>query len=960
MIGIANHPKAPQRHLGEETSVTGAELGQTDAHTPAAPAQVGATDGSGPPPYALEAVQVVSAMASDEATGLTAGEAAARLSRNGPNQITSEKPPSMWTVALQQLRDPMNIMLVAVAVVSLVIGEVSTALVVAFLVVLNVVLGTRQELQAQASVDALSKMQVPLAKVVRDGEVVQVPAVEIVVGDIVRVEAGDIVPADGRIIRSATLETQEAALTGESAPVAKDSAALAADDVGVGDRTNMLFQNTSVTRGTAASVVTATGMQTQMGQIATMLTSVKRTRSPLQKELDSLTRVLGIIAWTAVAIIVIVGLIRGLSANDVLLLGTAMAISAIPTGLPTFVSAMLSYGAKQLAEAKAVVKNLTDVETLGATSAINTDKTGTLTMNQMMVSTVYAEGSWYTVDGEGYHTTGRILSTAGAPVPDFTRLAYGLALDTDATVAADGTVVGDPTELALVVLAAKLGVDADETRRAYPRLAEVPFDSEYKFMATFHRITLEGVERVVELVKGGPDVVLGRCTSSGSPLAPSQVPIADARADIEAANERMGEKGLRVLAFAVRFLDESDVPAVTADPMSFAQELSFVAMTGIIDPLRAEAKGAVETALRAGIDVRMITGDHAVTAQAIGEMLGLGAGAISGAELQAMSDEELAQRLPQLHVFGRVSPEDKLRLARLMQAEGLIVAMTGDAVNDAAALKQADIGVAMGSGSEVSKQAARMILTDDNFGTLVHAVELGRTIYSKVVSYIRYQMTQLLSLVFLFLAATAFDINSGVALTPLMVLFLNFFIAVFPVIVIALDAGDPDVMTRPPRDPKVPITNRDAVIRWIIYGAVLFLAALVPLVAGPDTLYVDQPSASMTMAFVVIGLGTVFSGLVMRRDPTSGLVPPVLQAIKVLVVPVGLLILATELRFMQKGLLTQSLTGLQWLACIGLALIVPIVVEVDKWWRRRRTPAAAAPDALAAVNPQRGLATVSA
>jgi Ca2+-transporting ATPase len=349
----------------------------------------------------------------------------------------------------------------------------------------------------------------------------------------------------------------------------------------------------------------------------------------------------------------------------------------------------------------------------------------------------------------------------------------------------------------------------------------------------------------------------------------------------------------------------------------------------------------------------MITGDHAVTAKAIGETLGLGEGAISGAELQALSDDELARRLPQLHVFGRVSPEDKLRLARLMQHEGLIVAMTGDAVNDAAALKQADIGVAMGSGSEVSKQAARMILTDDNFGTLVHAVELGRTIYAKVVSYIRYQMTQLLSLVLLFLAATAFNINSGVAMTPLMVLFLNFFISVFPVIVIALDPGDPEVMNRPPRDPNVPITNRAAVTRWVLYGSVLFLAGLVPLVFGPDTLYIDKPSASMTMCFVVIGLGTVLSGLVMRRDPSSGLVPPVLRALEVLVIPAALLVLSTELSFMQRGLLTQSLDGLQWLACLGLALVLPIVVELDKWIRRRREPAPSVPSPVEVVSPGR-------
>ena len=364
-------------------------------------------------------------------------------------------------------------------------------------------------------------------------------------------------------------------------------------------------------------------------------------------------------------------------------------------------------------------------------------------------------------------------------MPDFTRLALGLCLDSDATVDDAGNVIGDPTEAALVVLAARLGVDAEETRRAYPRLAEVPFDSEYKFMATFHEVTVDGSTSVVELVKGAPDVVLARCSQSGGPFSDAQVPIGDVRADIDAANERMGAQGLRVLAFAARVVGEGEQATMRSDPMALTQELAFVGMVGIIDPLRAEAKGAVHTALGAGIDVRMITGDHAVTAAAIGKSLGLGPGAISGAELQALSDDELLARLPNLHVFGRVTPEDKLRLARLMQRSGLIVAMTGDAVNDAAALKQADIGVAMGSGSEVTKQAGRMILTDDNFGTLVHAVEIGRRVYDKIVSYVRFQMTQLLGLVLLFVVATAFNINSGVALTPSMVLYLLFFFTAF-------------------------------------------------------------------------------------------------------------------------------------------------------------------------------------
>ena len=898
------------------------------------------------PPYVLAADEVVAAAGSDAASGLAGSEAASRLSSYGANEIAAEKPPSAWAIALQQLRDPMNIMLIAVVVVSLVIGELSTGIIVALLILLNVGLGTRQELTARASVNALADLQVPQARVVRGGEVTMIAATQVVPGDIVHVEAGDIVPADGRIVRSATLEAQEAALTGESAPIAKGASPLASADVGLGDQTNMLFQSTSVTRGTGTIVVTATGMQTQMGRIATMLTSVTRTRSPLQRELDSLTKVLGIVAWGSVAVIVVVGLIRGVPGKDLLLLGTAMAISAIPTGMPAFVSGLLSLGAKQLAEAKAVVKNLTDVETLGATSAINTDKTGTLTLNQMMVSTLYASGSWFSVDGEGYAKSGAIRSVAGIPVPDFTRLALGLALDSDALVGDDGSVIGDPTEAALVVLAAKLGIDAEETRQAYPRLSEVPFDSEYKFMATFHRVKFDGVEHVIELVKGAPDVVVARCSQAGGPLSGSQVPIAESRHGIDEANVRMGQKGLRVLAFAARLVSDDELATMTGDPMSLTEGLSFVGLAGIIDPLRTEAKSAVGTALTAGIDVRMITGDHAVTAQAIGEELGLGPGAISGAELVALTDDELKRRMPDLHVFGRVTPEDKLRLARTMQEQGLIVAMTGDAVNDAAALKQADIGVAMGSGSEVTKQAARMVLTDDNFGTLVHAVEIGRRVYDKVVSYVRYQMTQLLSLVLLFLAATVFDINDGAAMTPSMVLYLLFFATAVGVVIIAVDPGDPDVMHRPPRDPAVPITNRSAVVMWLVYAFVLFLAGFAPLVAGPDDPSTTQGSVSMTMTFVVMGLGTTFNAVVNRRDPTSGLTPPIVKALGIGLISVVLVFLATQLPTIQSGLLTVALSPRQWLTCFGLAALLPIVVELDKLVRRRRqrTPVTVSPE----------------
>jgi Ca2+-transporting ATPase len=870
---------------------------------------------------------VLSQMGTSLETGLSSAEASSRLAAVGPNVIVSEPPPSTLQLALAQLRDSMNLMLVAVSIVSILIGEVGTGLLVGLLVVLNVVMGTKQELAARASVDALAKMQIPQARVVRDGRLGQVAATDLVPGDIVALEGGDLAPADGRLIRSATLETQEASLTGESAPVSKSPGVIDSPDVPLGDRSNMVFQNTSITRGTGTMVITETGMATEMGKIASMLSAVAPSRSPLQRELDSLTKVLGTIAWAAVAVIVVLGIIRGQSFESVMLLGVAMAISAIPTGLPTFVQAMLAFGAKQLAEAKAVVKNLTDVETLGATSAINSDKTGTLTMNEMMVRTMYVAEHWYAVAGEGYSKTGAVRTAAGDTAPDFTNLAYGLTLCSDATVSDSGSVIGDPTEAALVVLAAKLGVDAEESRRAYPRLAEVPFDSAYKFMATFHDVPAPtGGTRLVELVKGGPDVVLARCahmlTDSGE-----TVPV-----DVEAlmaSNREMSEKGLRVLAFAVRDLTGQQ-EAVVADPMAMVTDLTFVGMVGIIDPLRPSAIEAVRIAQAAGIEVRMITGDHAITAGAIGAELGLGPGAVSGTEVAAMSDDRLTRTIPDLHVFGRVTPQDKLRLVRLMQDRGDIVAMTGDAVNDAAALKQADIGVAMGSGSEVTKQAGKMILTDDNFGTLVTAIKLGRATYEKITNYVRYQMSQLLSLVLLFLTASIFNINGGVALTPLMVLFLNFFVSVFPVWAIINDPPGEGIMSRPPRDPNQKLANPVSVREWALYGGVLFLVTLAALLGGPGELNGAEPSIRMTMAFAVMSLGTILSGLVLRRAPESGLSAPLLGAVKTLSIPALLTVAAVELSFMQQLLDTLSLTGGQWLAVVALALVVPVIIELNK------------------------------
>ena len=891
--------------------------------------------------HLLEAAAVAVALGTDARSGLSDAEAARRLREHGPNLLTEDAKPSVVAVALSQVRDPMNLMLILVGVISIVIQQATTAWVVAALVVLNVVLGANQELKARASVAALADLQVPQAKVVRAGKLQMIAAAELVAGDLVAVEAGDLVPADGRLATAASLEAQEAALTGESAPVPKAATPVSGGNVALGDRADMLYQNTSVTRGSGTMIVTATGMDTEVGRIATMLTTVQRTRSPLQGQLDDLTRKLGMVAWGTLAVILVVGLIRGMSFAELMFLGVAMAVSAIPTGLPTFVQSMLAMGAQQLAKAQAIVRNLTDVETLGATSHINTDKTGTLTLNQMTARAVYHAGSWYEVDGEGYASVGAIRGVAGAPAADFEGLAFVCALASDATVNRRGEIVGDPTEAALVVLAEKLGVSVGETRRCYPRIATVPFDSDYKFMATFHVLPFRGAESVVALVKGGPDVILDRCAVALGPDG-QPVPITQARREIDIANARLGGQGLRVMAVAVRPMPLSAQPDVALDPMGAVRDLVFLGLVGIIDPLRPEAIEAVRVAHRAGITVRMITGDHLVTAEAIGAELGLPPGGMTGAEFSASSDAELHDRIPETQVFGRVSPEDKMRLVQLLQADGSVVAMTGDAVNDAAALKQADIGVAMGSGSEVSKQAAKMILTDDNFATLVHAVELGRGIFSRITAYIGYQLTQLFGLVTMFLLATAFNVNSGVALLPLQVLFLNFTLAVIPVVVISLDDVEPGLMDRPPRDPREKIFGRQNAVWWIVLGVWWGVLALLPVAFGPDAPSADHATASVTMGFAVMALSTAFAGFVMRKPAASAFTGALVMPALLTVAGVVITVLATELGPLQRLLLTTGLTMGQWLVVLGLSLSFAAVVELGKAVRRRRGEARAA------------------
>ena len=605
---------------------------------------------------------------------------------------------------------------------------------------------------------------------------------------------------------------------------------------------------------------------------------------------------------------------------------------------------MLSSGAQHLAESKAVVKSLTDVETLGGTTVINSDKTGTLTMNAMTATTMLAGGEWFQIEGGGYRKTGAILGVAGVraarlPAPRARARAVQRRHRRRRRVGHRRPHRGG----------ARRARREDGRRRrgdaaSLPRRAEVPFDSEYKFMATFHDRPdwLAGgvlTEPHFMTVKGAPDVVIELC--SHALWHGEEVPIDEVRDEILAANQQLSEQGLRVLAFAARDLDDAAMAAAIDDPMAAVHDLVLVALVGIIDPLRAEAEDAVRVALDAGIDVRMITGDHTVTARAIADQLGLGPGVITGTELQHLPDDEVIEQLPQLHVFGRVAPEDKVRLARLMQEAGEVVAMTGDAVNDAAALKQADIGVAMGSGSEVTKQAAKIVLTDDNFATLVRAVDLGRDIYRRITSYVKLQLTILSSVLQLMLLATIFNINGGVALFPMQLLFCKFFVVVTVVVGFIVDVPDPGVMQRPPRKPGTRIVNRPQIIRWLLSGFVVAVTALLVLDLGPDKPSTTHASVSMTMAFAVVAFSAVNLGVVMRREREAPWSSPLFPYFGWIILGWILTWAAVELNMLQRLLDTESLTGGQWVVVIALSLVAPALVWADKAIQLRRQQKAA-------------------
>jgi P-type Ca2+ transporter type 2C len=873
--------------------------------------------------YALEPEDVASRLHVDVASGLSAAEAAERLRRDGPNALPEEKPPSRFRRLLGQYTSYMQIILVAASVVSLVIKQWSTAIVLFVLSLINAITGLRQEGKAESAMNALKSMMEETARVRRDGVEAEIPAEQLVVGDVVLIAAGDEVPADGRIVSSSSLQIDESALTGESVPAAKDAETLSDDRLGAGDQENMAFMHTPVTHGSGVMIVTSVGGNTEVGKIAGMLSATPTEETPLTKQMNTLTLWIVGAAGVTMVIMFALGLYRGQSWEMLFTTAVALAIAAIPLALPMVVQVVLSLGSVELAKQRAIVKDLPSVETLGFTSAINSDKTGTLTMNQMTAVEVLDPTDRYTITGTGYSLEGKISHPAGkTDTLDDAILPYVVANDAKLV---DGKVVGDPTEGALLVLAYKAGMDIDATREKLPRLATLPFDPTYKLMATFNQMTdAFGIPVVRCFVKGAAPAVMGRVATalSGGISIPWDD---DLRQRAEANVARMGEAGLRVMAAAFHDLDPTRFDP-DGDLLGYVHDLEITSLVAMVDPPREESKAAVADAQRAHIRVRMVTGDDVVTGASIAKQLGIDGDAILGADFAALSDQERHDRIDSIGVVGRVAPEHKVLLAQTLKDKGHVVAMTGDGVNDAPAIKAADIGVAMGSGTEVAKNAGRMILSDDNFATIVYAVEQGRKLYDNLNKFIRFVLLELVAFVLTFLGATLLNLAAGQPFTPAQILWINFLVNAPFGVALGFDEETPGLMARRPRPRGESILTKGTMISCGLGGLFVAVANLALIFIGKN--YYGSVEIGQSIGLVAFSLMLVVAAFESRRERASVFSVETFNSSrmnKTAVIEIALAYLITQADFLNVLLGTKELTFAQWglglLAAVGLLLL---------------------------------------
>ncbi|MBI5563773.1 MAG: cation-translocating P-type ATPase [Chloroflexi bacterium] len=879
--------------------------------------------------HTLETAQAAAQLNTHLIHGLSQTEAARRLAESGPNELQAAQRISPWALLLAQFKNILIVILMVAVGLSAVLGHSVEAVVIGVIVLFAVLLGFVQEYRAERAIEALRQMAAPTATVLRDSEEQDIAARDLVPGDVILLQSGNRVPADARLIEAINLQIEESALTGESLPVEKHSARLSTDGLAVADRKNMIYAGTAASYGRGRALVVATGMQTEFGQIAQLLQTIETGKTPLQENLDKVGHVLARAALVVVGLIVALGLLRGQPLLEMLIFGIALAVAVVPEALPAVVTISLALGVQRMVKRHALIRRLPAVETLGSVSVIGSDKTGTLTKDEMTARKIFVGGQMLEVSGAGYEPHGEFSRngiTIDPPTP-LLILLTGAALASDAHLAHDAAtgqwhLKGDPTEGALVVAAAKAGLHKHDLDVEFPRVHEIPFTSESKRMTTLHT-TPTGA---VAYAKGAPEIILEACTSQLTDFGVLRLE-AESKVTLLSVAQQLASEALRVLAVAYK-------PAATLDKAE--GEMTFLGLVGLIDPPRPEAKAAIETCRQAGIKPVMITGDHPLTAQAIARELGLlqTGRVVTGAELDALSDDEFDREVEQIEVYARVSPAHKLRVVTALQKKGHQVAMTGDGVNDAPALKKADIGIAMGiTGTDVTKEAAAMMLTDDNFASIVAAVEEGRGVLGNIKKYLMYLLSSNIGEIGLMAGSSLLGLP--LPLSAVQILYVNLATDGLPALALAVDPPEDDLMHRPPRNPRTGIFTRPVVILMLLGGLWSTVINLGLFIWATNS--GRSQAEAMTMTFVSLVLIQFFKAYNFRSDRHSVLKRPFANKWlnRAIVWELVLLAFIVYAPFLHEPFGTFSLHLEDWLIILGLAVTIVPVLEFAKWLERR-------------------------
>ncbi|MDO4662400.1 MAG: cation-translocating P-type ATPase [Tissierellia bacterium] len=883
---------------------------------------------------------IIDELQTDSARGLTQTEADNRIEKYGKNEIVSKSKKSLAKKIAEQLIDPMVIILIIASILSAITGDAVECIIIIAIVIINAIMSIIQEGRAEDSVEALQKMSSPEAKVIRDGKVKEVKSTEIVPGDIIRLETGDIVPADMRLLESENLKIDESSLTGESVAVEKDYKEVYEDDMGIGDRANFAYSSTIVTYGHGKGVVTTTGENTEIGKIASDLDRVEDEITPLQKKLNGLSKLLSVLVLVVCIVVFAVGYLRSsMSILESLMIAVSLAVAAIPEGLTAVVTIVLSLGMNRMADKNAIVKKLLAVETLGATTTICSDKTGTLTQNEMTIIKAYTDNKEFDVEGSGYKPQGNI-KYRDEVIKDHKNINLMMMISSlcnDADLILEDEqykIIGDPTEGAMLTFSEKWDITQENLDKKYPRLKEIPFDSERKMMSTFHKME-DG--SYYSMTKGAPDIII---ENSSKILLNGQVEefTGELKNQLLEENSKLAQSALRVMAYSYRKFDTIDNLDITSENVE--REMVFVGLTGMIDPPRQEAKAAVKECKSAGIDVIMITGDYLETAYAIGRDLGIADSkdqAIMGSKLNNLTDDEIQEVVKEKRIFARVSPENKVQLVNALKSNGHIVAMTGDGVNDAPAIKNADIGISMGiTGTDVAKDTAEVILTDDNFATIVNAVEEGRIIYSNIKKFVSFLLSCNIAEVLIVFLSILFGLPSP--LTPIQLLWLNLVTDAFPALAIGVEPGEKDIMRQSPRDPNESIVDRHLKRSVIIQSLAIATAVLLSYVIGLKLVFPNNIEGAHTMVFATLITSELIRAFAVRSTKYT-----VKQLgfntnpnlIKATILSFFLLLIVMYIPVLTELFELVTITW-QWVIVLPLAFIPFTITEIEKKKRQSK------------------------